>query len=156
MIYFKLFNLPNQTAQAGTVQNIKHRYHHHKASKNISDFYACYDLMEITTLSNLMALAAKISGLNFEASDAYLTEDAFNEVVNDIYDKIDILSKWETSGGEGDEHDDVDDESDDDESAESQEDEPNNETRESSDKEADTENEEDELLSFYSGLFTQP
>ena len=154
MIYFKLFNLTNQTAQAGTVQNIKHRFHHHKASKSISDFYACYDLMEITTLSNLMALAAEISGLNFEGTDAYLTEDAFNEVVDAIFDKIDILSKWETSGGEGDEHDDVDDESDDDESAESQEDEPDNDTSDRSDKNADAENEEDELLSFYLGLFT--
>ena len=154
MIFFKLFNLTNQTAQAGTVQNIKHRFHHHKAAKSISDFYACYDLMEITTLSNLMALAAEISGLNFEDTDAYLTEDAFNEVVDAIFDKIDILSKWETSGGEGDEHDDVDDESDDDESAESQEDEPDNDTSDRSDKNADAENEEDELLSFYLGLFT--
>ena len=30
MIFYKLFALNNQTAEAGTVQNIKHRFHHHK------------------------------------------------------------------------------------------------------------------------------
>ena len=32
MIYNKLYNINNQTAQPGTLQNIKHRFNHNKAS----------------------------------------------------------------------------------------------------------------------------
>ena len=33
MIYNQLYNLPNQTAQPGTLQNIKNRFHHNKVTK---------------------------------------------------------------------------------------------------------------------------
>ena len=35
MIFNKLYNLKNQTAQPGTVENIKHRFHHNKVSSGI-------------------------------------------------------------------------------------------------------------------------
>ena len=69
-----------------------------QASKNISSYYACHDLMEIVTLSNLVALAVEISGLNFEGDDAHLTETAFTEVVKGIFDRINLLGKWEKKG----------------------------------------------------------
>ena len=81
-----------------------------QASKNIANFYACWDLMEITTLSNLMgrfylvnqhivqtcftALATQTSGLSFTAEDAKLSQEAFNQIVEDIFAKIDMLQKW--------------------------------------------------------------
>ena len=100
MIYNKLFNLANQTSQPGTIQNIKHRFHHNKASKNIANFYACWDLMEVTTLSNLVALALEVSGLDYEANDATnkVTEAEFNKLVDDIFTKIENLKKWKRNG----------------------------------------------------------
>ena len=152
MIYFKLFNLSNQTAQPGTVQNIKHRFHHNKASKNISNFYACYDLMEITTLSNLIALAIEVSGLNFEATDAHLSAEAFNDVVAALFDKIDRLSKWDTREiEEGTENEADFDDSDDDE------DDDRNEYEDGRNAdmtdEANSNTDEDELLNYHLGLF---
>ena len=32
MIYYKLYDFPNQTTQPGTLANAKNRFHHHKAS----------------------------------------------------------------------------------------------------------------------------
>ena len=54
--------------------------------------------MEITTLSNLVSLASDISGLSFEAPDAKLSRETFNQIVGDIYDKIDMLKRWNRSG----------------------------------------------------------
>ena len=163
MIYNKLYNLSNQTAQPGTLQNIKARFHHHKvhilyhrifystaiqASKNISNFYACYDLMEITTLSNLVALAIEVSQLSYEATDAHLTKDAFENIVDAIFDKIDLLKKWESRpSGEGDTE--SDDETDM-EGYESQ-DEGGNEDRVDNFEAAAENEEDDELLGFYLG-----
>ena len=43
MIFNKLYNLTNQTAQPGTLQNIKSRFHHNKvgekATQNIGNLY---------------------------------------------------------------------------------------------------------------------
>ena len=50
--------------------------------------------MEITTLSNLMSLASDVSGHSFDAQDAKLSEDTFTQVVEDVFDKIDMLHKW--------------------------------------------------------------
>ena len=66
-----------------------------QASKNIANFYACYDLMEITTKSNLVALATELSGLSFDGHDAHISEDTFIATVKDIFDKVTILGKWE-------------------------------------------------------------
>ena len=98
MIYNKLYNLPNQTSQPGTLENIKARFHHHKASKNIANFYACWDLMEITTLSNLLALAMEISGLDFADDATNVNETDFNKLVDDIFDTISTLQRWTMKG----------------------------------------------------------
>ena len=146
MIYNKVFNVNNQTAQPGTIQNIKCRFHHHKASKNIANFYACYDLMEVTTLSNLVALAIKVSGLNFDATVAHLNEEAFNNIIEGVYNTIDLLNKWETRAdidGEGHDNDD-DEESDENEDSEALNDCENTNA-------VDTESEEDEVLNFHLG-----
>ena len=50
--------------------------------------------MEITTLSNLMSVATDVSGHSFDSPDAMLSEEAFTKVVADIFDKIDMLHKW--------------------------------------------------------------
>ena len=54
--------------------------------------------MEITTLSNLVSLAIEVSGLGFEANDAKLSEEEFNQVVTEIFNKIDMLQKWKRDG----------------------------------------------------------
>ena len=100
LIYNKLYNLPNQTALPGTLQNIKNRFHHHKASKDITNFYACWDLMEVTTLSNLVALASEVSGLGLDTEDANITENAFKQIVSEVYARIDGLGKWLPAGSD--------------------------------------------------------
>ena len=50
--------------------------------------------MEIATLSNLISLASEISGLSFSAEDAKLSEEAFINLVEDTFKKIDILHRW--------------------------------------------------------------
>ena len=106
--------------------------------------------MEITTLSNLVALAIEVSQLSYEATDAHLTKDAFDDIVDAIFDKIDLLKKWESRPcGE------VDTESDDEtdmEGCESQDEGENEDIVDSCEVEAAAENEEDdELLGFYLG-----
>ena len=69
-----------------------------QASKNVANFFACWDLMEITTLSNLMALASDTTGISFDAGDAKLSGEEFYEIIREIYDKIDMLKKWTREG----------------------------------------------------------
>jgi hypothetical protein len=69
-----------------------------QASKNIANFYACWDLMEITTLSNLISLALELSGLHYNAVNANFTETDFNHLIDKIFDQIDMLQKWKKSG----------------------------------------------------------
>ena len=52
--------------------------------------------MEITALSNLVALSIKITGLNFEDTDAHMCQDSFNNAIEAIFNAIDLLTKWET------------------------------------------------------------
>ena len=104
--------------------------------------------MEITTLSNLVALAIEVSQLSYEATDAHLTKDAFENIVDAIFDKIDLLKKWESRpSGEGDTE--SDDETDM-EGYESQ-DEGGNEDRVDNFEAAAENEEDDELLGFYLG-----
>ena len=115
LIYNKLYNLSSQTSEPGTLQNIKARFHHHKvnrllkflificfiskkASKDISNFYASWDLMEVTTLSNLVALAMHISGLDFNDDAVNYTEADLYTLVDAIYNKIDMHQKWNRDG----------------------------------------------------------
>ena len=96
MIYNSQFNLSNQTVQPGTLQNIKSRFHHHKASKDVSDFYASWDLMEVTTISNVVALAAEIGA--DQVGSANFTPEAFKLIVMKLFDKINLFSKWNKTG----------------------------------------------------------
>jgi frataxin-like iron-binding protein CyaY len=54
--------------------------------------------MEIATLSNLIWLASEISGLSFSAEDAKLSEEAFINLVEDTFAKIDTLPRWSQDG----------------------------------------------------------
>ena len=65
-----------------------------QASKNIANFYACWDLMEITTLANLMALASEVTALSFETDSVTITETTFKEIVSEIFSKIEMLHRW--------------------------------------------------------------
>ena len=65
-----------------------------KASKNVSNFYATWDLMEICTLINLVALSCEVSGHSLDEDDAKLTKDDFTNLVDKIYETIDLLKKW--------------------------------------------------------------
>ena len=98
MIFNKLFNLPNQTTQPGTVQNITSRFHHNKASKNVANFFACWDVMEVCTVSNLVALAMEISGLPYREDTTEFTEAHFHHLVDTIFDNINNFQKWNRKG----------------------------------------------------------
>ena len=56
--------------------------------------------MEITTLSNLVALACNVSGIDFN-SERTITGDEFKHLVAEIYTKIEGLSKWLPVGSQG-------------------------------------------------------
>ena len=70
----------------------------YKVSKNIANFYACWDLMEITTLSNLLALTSQLSGIDYSLADAKFSEEAFTQLVKTIFMKINVLQKWVRNG----------------------------------------------------------
>ena len=98
IIHNKNFNLPHQTTQPGTMSNIQSRFHHHKASKDVANFYASWDLLEICSLSNLVALAQQISGISVQAKDTSLSEMQFRDIVDSIFLQIDMFSKWRKDG----------------------------------------------------------
>ena len=54
--------------------------------------------MEVVTLSNLVSLASEISGVEFSAPDAKYSEEQFAQLVRDIFDKINLLQKWNRNG----------------------------------------------------------
>ena len=53
--------------------------------------------MELCTISNLVALAEEISGLSSENvnTDANLTKQKFDKLIDDIFKKIDCFTKWD-------------------------------------------------------------
>ena len=79
---------------AGTLQNVRSSYHHNKASKDIKNFYASWDLMEVTTLINLVTLVSKITGLDADCEDKNFQETEFNAVVGKVMKDLDCFSKW--------------------------------------------------------------
>ena len=54
--------------------------------------------MEICTLSNLLALAEEVSGLQSDAENASLSKEKFHAIVKDIFNQIDLFSKWKRKG----------------------------------------------------------
>ena len=111
--------------------------------------------MEVTTLSNLVALAVHVSGLDIEATEARFNEEAFNNLINTVFNSMDTLRKWE-DGGDEDNMDESDDDeecfyylSDDDEGCETEDGitvNANNITNEGSNT-----SETDEVLNFHLG-----
>ena len=108
--------------------------------------------MEITTLGNLVALAIKISGLSLEGNEAHLSYEAFTGLVKEIFDKINLLSKWERDeGGENENpEDEFEEESDDEGESEVTGREPTEELNPGN-AEEEHENDEDEVLNFHYG-----
>ena len=51
--------------------------------------------MELCTNSNVIAYTERLTGLSTELDDAKLTEEQFNDAVNDLFKKTSDLSKWE-------------------------------------------------------------
>ena len=54
--------------------------------------------MEITTLSNLIALTSQLSGIDYSSADAKFSEEAFTQLVKTIFMKINVLQKWVRNG----------------------------------------------------------
>ena len=54
--------------------------------------------MEVTTLSNLVALGLEISGLEYDADTVDITEADFNQLVDTIFDSLDMHQKWKRNG----------------------------------------------------------
>ena len=67
-----------------------------QASKDVSDFYATWDLMEVTTISNVVALAVEIGA--DQVGSANFTPEAFKLIVMKLFDKINLFSKWNRTG----------------------------------------------------------
>ena len=45
-----------------------------------------------------MAIAETVSGLSFQARDAFLTEAKFMDIVGDIFYLINMFSRWKKDG----------------------------------------------------------
>ena len=69
-----------------------------QASKDVSNYYASWDLMELSTLSNLVALAEEICCNNAQNLNADLTEEQFKQLVLDIFKELDLFSRWKKGG----------------------------------------------------------
>ena len=52
----------------------------------------------MVTLSNLVSLASKVSSVEFSATDAMFSEEQFANLVQDIFNKINLLQKWNRNG----------------------------------------------------------
>ena len=51
--------------------------------------------MEVCTNANLLAYSEVISGLDVEtATDAHLSEEDFNHIVNILFDRLNNFSQW--------------------------------------------------------------
>ena len=79
---------------AGTLQNVRSSYQHNKASEDVKDFYASWNLMEVTTLINLIALVNKLTGLEIDSEDKDFHEDEFFKVVEDVFKELSCFTKW--------------------------------------------------------------
>ena len=71
----------------------------------MSNFYATYDLMEICTLINLVALASEMSNSSIDSDDLKLSCDEFSALVNKLYRTVDLLKKWSKCANDDDDDD---------------------------------------------------
>ena len=67
-----------------------------QASKDVKNFYPSWDLMEVCTEANLLAYSEIISGMPIDAEIAKLTEEAFNLIVDKLFDLLNNFSQWKT------------------------------------------------------------
>ena len=97
--------------------------------------------MEITTLSNLVSLAIKVSGLGLDTNDAHISKTQFTEIV-----EISNLDKWNR-------HEDYDSKNETKEEVSDQEDDvgASEDTGESDNEDTNNDNDEDEVSNFYHG-----
>ena len=118
----------------------------------MKNFYATWDLMEICTLINLVAMASEESKHKIEEVDANLSKEAFLSLVDVIYQKLDTLKKWLPDDPEDSEELKEDDDSSDGgevEEDDSEDEEPSFNDREEAD--LDISITEDEILNFHYG-----
>ena len=72
---------------------------------NVENFYATWNLVEVCTLTNLMALASELGNICFDDQTVDFSEDEFFTLVETIYEKVSLLRKWDPS--EQEEHSDI-------------------------------------------------
>ena len=101
LIYNEKYDLSYQLTMAGTLQNVKASYHHNKASKDVQNFHASWDLMEVTTQINLLALVNKITGIEMDSDDKQFQEKEFFTVVEEIFKELFCFSKWLQTEAQG-------------------------------------------------------
>ena len=63
----------------------------------MNNFYASWDLAEVTTIINLTSLVCSQSGLNMKSDDAGYSRQQFEELVSKALRAVDILDKWVVS-----------------------------------------------------------
>ena len=62
MIFYKQYDLPNQTTQPGTLANAKNRFHHHKARLQISNYVYSLAILGFQEHSQFLCLLGPDGG----------------------------------------------------------------------------------------------
>ena len=105
IIYNQRFNMSHQVDSPGTLQNIKCSFGHNKASKDVSNYYASFDLAEVTTIINLISLVCHITGLSPDDTPAArCSREEFLALVDRVLAEIDLLDKWQEDTDHIDDH----------------------------------------------------
>ena len=107
--------------------------------------------MEVCTIINLLALASEISGHKLGDIDAKASEEDFNLLVENIFEKINLLEKWEESAEAEEDDEEGEEESEEEEGDEEGDEGSAEEDLEDEEESVDGEEEEDEMLKFYYG-----
>ena len=94
IIFNKRFNIPHQVDCPGTLQNVKYSFGHNKASKDVTNYHASFDLAEVTTSINLISLVCHVTGLGFNDPARRCSQQEFQAVVDRVLHEIDLFSKW--------------------------------------------------------------
>ena len=95
IIYNKRFNISHQVDCPGTLQNVKCSFGHNKASKDVSNYHASFDLAEVTTCINLISLVCHLTGLGYDAPVNRCSQQEFKAITDRVLHEIDLFSKWE-------------------------------------------------------------
>ena len=68
----------------------------------MTNFYASWDLAEVTTIINLITLVCSQSGLNMVNEDAGYSRQQFEQLVSNVFRAVDLLDKWIVSDSHSD------------------------------------------------------